>query len=123
LGRLGGRVYDRETNNPLAGVSVIIVGTTLGSATDVNGSYIIKNVKPGIYKVQAVFVGYNSQVKNVIIKPDETVILDFYLVPTVVQQEELAQEIEALKEEIRRLKEEIKWLMLGGVMLLLLLLL
>lgn len=106
FGEVRGTVYDRETNNPIAGASVIIVGTALGSATDVNGNYVIRNVKPGAYKIQARFVGYGSQTKDVIVGPGETVTVDFYLTPTTVQQEELAREIEALKEEIRRLRLE-----------------
>ncbi len=103
FGEIRGTVYDRETNNPLPAVSVIIVGTTLGSTTDENGNYVIKNVRPGSYKVQARFVGYVLQTKDVTVRPGETVTVDFYLAPTAVQ---LAQEIEALKEEIRRLRLE-----------------
>ncbi len=80
FGEIRGTVYDRETNNPLPAVSVIIVGATLGSITDVNGNYVIKNVKPGVYKVEAKIVGYDLQTKNVTIRPGKTT-LDFYLSP------------------------------------------
>lgn len=89
FGEVRGTVYDRETNNPLPAASVIIVGTTLGSATDVNGNYIIKNVRPGIYKIQARFVGYGSQTKDVTVRPGETVTVDFYLSPTALQMDEI----------------------------------
>jgi uncharacterized phage infection (PIP) family protein YhgE len=69
VGEIRGTVYDKETNNPLPAASVIIVGTQLGSATDVNGNYIIKNVKPGTYKVQARFIGYGAQTKEVTVRP------------------------------------------------------
>ncbi len=103
FGEIRGTVYDLETNNPLSGAFVVIVGTSFGSTTDESGRYIIKNVRPGSYKVQAGYVGYSSQIKNVNVGPGETVTIDFYLTPTTLQ---LSQEIEALKEEIRRLRLE-----------------
>lgn len=89
FGEIRGTVYDRETNNPLPAASVVIVGTTLGSATDINGNYIIKNVRPGTYKVQARFVGYGSQTKDITVRPGETVTVDFYLAPSAIQMDEV----------------------------------
>jgi TonB-dependent starch-binding outer membrane protein SusC len=89
VGEIRGTVYDKETNNPLPAASVIIVGTQLGSATDVNGNYIIKNVKPGTYKVQARFIGYGAQTKEVTVRPGETATVDFYLSPTALQLDEV----------------------------------
>ncbi|MCS7230276.1 MAG: SusC/RagA family TonB-linked outer membrane protein [Candidatus Kryptonium sp.] len=89
FGEIRGTVYDRETNNPLPAASVVIVGTQIGSATDLNGNYIIKNVKPGTYKVQARFVGYGSQTKDVTVRAGETVTVDFYLAPTALQLDEI----------------------------------
>jgi hypothetical protein len=89
VGEIRGTVYDKETNNPLPAASVIIVGTQLGSATDVNGNYIIKNVKPGTYKVQARFIGYGAQTKEVTVRPGETATVDFYLSPTALQLDEI----------------------------------
>ncbi len=89
FGEIRGTVYDRETNNPLPAASVVIVGTTLGSATDINGNYIIKNVGPGVYKVQARFIGYGSQTKDVTVRPGETVTVDFYLAPSAIQMDEI----------------------------------
>jgi TonB-dependent SusC/RagA subfamily outer membrane receptor len=89
FGEIRGTVYDRETNNPLPAASVVIVGTTIGAATDINGNYIIKNVRPGTYKVQARFVGYGSQTKDVTVRAGETATVDFYLAPTALQLDEV----------------------------------
>ncbi len=89
FGEIRGSVYDRETNNPLPAASVVLVGTTIGAATDINGNYIIKNVRPGTYKIQARFVGYGSQTKDVTVRPGETVTVDFYLSPTALQLDEV----------------------------------
>lgn len=48
-GKIAGKVTDAETGEPLIGINVIIDGTTIGAATDINGNYIINNVEPGVY--------------------------------------------------------------------------
>jgi len=52
-GKISGKVVDKETKEPLIGASVVIQGTTLGAATDINGNYVILNVPAGVYTVVA----------------------------------------------------------------------
>ncbi len=59
-GKISGRVYDRINNEPLPFANVIIEGTTIGATTDIDGKYEL-NIEPGLYNVQASFVGYNSK--------------------------------------------------------------
>ena len=40
-GKLSGVITDKETGDPLIGANVMIEGTTLGAATDINGSYYV----------------------------------------------------------------------------------
>jgi hypothetical protein len=56
-GEVRGRVVDERTKSPLAGANVIILGSSLGSSTDVSGWYIIQNVPEGMYELQVRFVG------------------------------------------------------------------
>ena len=56
-GSINGKVLD-ETSQPLPGVAVSLVGTTTGANTDLNGNYVISNVKPGNYTLAASFLGY-----------------------------------------------------------------
>ncbi len=88
-GKLVGRVTD-ENGDPLLGANVILEGTTLGAATDMEGYYNIINVRAGIYKVRFRFLGYKAQlVENVRISPDQTTKLDAQLFPEVIQGEEV----------------------------------
>ena len=48
-GKIAGRVMDYKTKEPLIGVNVVIVGTSKGAATDVDGNYFILNIPPGVY--------------------------------------------------------------------------
>ncbi len=81
-GKLAGVVTDASTDEPLPGANVIIVGTQLGTATDVNGNYFILGVPVGTHNVQASFVGYGPQtVENVEVNAGYTRELDFVLSP------------------------------------------
>jgi len=53
-----GYVKDAETGEPLPSANVIIVGTSLGAATDLNGKYVIRNVPQGSYTFRASYIGY-----------------------------------------------------------------
>jgi hypothetical protein len=55
-----GKVADLQTGEPLIGANVLIVGTSFGAATDVNGVYEIRNLNAGSYDVKASYIGYQS---------------------------------------------------------------
>jgi len=78
-GSIKGKVLD-ETNQPLPGVAVSIDGTTLGSATDVNGNYTISGVNPGNYTLTAKFIGYTTA-KQTITVGSSVITVDFSLKP------------------------------------------
>jgi hypothetical protein len=88
MGEIRGVVYDKEEGVPLYAASVIIVGTQLGSATDKDGKFVIR-VRPGKYTLQARYVGYESQVKEVEVRSGETVEVNFYLVPITIKFDEV----------------------------------
>lgn len=56
---LKGRVID-ATGEPAVGAYVIVVGTGTGTTTEVNGSFTLKNVKPGA-SIKVSLIGYKSQ--------------------------------------------------------------
>jgi len=63
-----GKITDADTNKPIAGVSVVIKGTTIGTVTDASGNYSIK-VEQGKTLVFS-FIGYTTRevrvTKNVV---------------------------------------------------------
>lgn len=60
-GKLSGKVIDAETGEALPGVNIIIDGTTMGAATNLDGIYIINNIPPGDYTINFSAVGYQKQ--------------------------------------------------------------
>jgi hypothetical protein len=90
-GKITGKITDGVTDEALPFVNVIIEGTTLGAATDIDGYYAIIGVRPGTYSVKASAIGYTPVVKqNVQVSIDLTTQVDFSLNETSV---ELGEEV------------------------------
>ncbi len=58
VGKLSGKIVDAATGEALIGANVILVGTSTGAATDIDGNYFILNITPGTYEVKISYVGY-----------------------------------------------------------------
>ena len=59
-GKIRGKVVDQKTQEGLVGANVLVVGTSMGAATDVNGEFIVLNVPAGTYDITARYVGYET---------------------------------------------------------------
>ena len=87
-GTLEGHMRDNKTVEPLIGGNVLLVGTQLGAATDLNGFYNIINIPAGTYDVRYTYVGYQTMiVKNVRVKPDLKTKQNVDLVATQVEMD------------------------------------
>ncbi|MFQ5825551.1 MAG: carboxypeptidase-like regulatory domain-containing protein, partial [bacterium] len=85
-GKISGTVKDAENGEPLPGANVIIEGTTMGAATDINGFYFIINIPPGRYTLTASMIGYTSERKTQVkVMSDMTSKVEFKLSSTVVE--------------------------------------
>jgi hypothetical protein len=85
-GKISGVVKNSETGEALAGSTIVIEGTTLGSVANVKGQYYIINIYPGTYTVRASIIGYKPlRITNVVISADLTTQINFSLEPTTVQ--------------------------------------
>lgn len=64
-GTISGKIVDKESQEVLIGASALLQGTTLGSVTDLNGVFTIKNVKPGNYTLVIKYIGYTDVSQSV----------------------------------------------------------
>jgi outer membrane receptor for ferrienterochelin and colicin len=88
-GKIAGKVQDAESGDPLAGANILIIGTTLGAAADLDGDFAILNVPPGIYTVEARMMGYQSlRMTNVRVSIDQTTTIEFALRSTIIESGE-----------------------------------
>ncbi|MFZ5519073.1 MAG: TonB-dependent receptor [Candidatus Zhuqueibacterota bacterium] len=90
VGSIQGRLVDAETKTPLIGANVIIYGTTLGAATDVDGAYFIPNVPVGNYSLEFRYIGYGTLKRaDVIVRSERRTFVNAELHPAAVEMEEV----------------------------------
>ncbi|UCE05096.1 MAG: TonB-dependent receptor, partial [bacterium] len=95
-GKIAGTVKDASTGDPLPGCNIIITGTTMGSASDLNGEYFILNVPPGRYTIRANMMGHKTiNITNVQVMVDLTTRVDLLLESTVL---DLGEEVTVVAE-------------------------
>jgi hypothetical protein len=79
-GKIRGKVTDAGTGEPLVGANVVVVGSSMGAATNVAGEYIILNVPVGTYTLRTSYVGYQSiTISNIRVNQDLTSEANFQL--------------------------------------------
>jgi outer membrane receptor protein involved in Fe transport len=101
-GRIAGRVVDAK-KQPLAGVTVGMVGAPLGAISDENGQFTILNIPAGAYTVRASLVGYRAvTTTNIIVSADEATRLDLVLEEAPVQMQEVVVTAKRPVVEIHR---------------------
>ncbi len=89
-GKLAGKVADAQTGEPVVGATILLQGTRMGAATDINGYYYVDYIPPGDYTVSITAVGYQKVVvENVPIKIDLTFTLDMKLNPQAINAKEV----------------------------------
>lgn len=97
-GTVRGFVYLKETGEPQLFTNVILKGTTIGNATDVNGYFSITKIPPGSYTLMiASGLGYDTLEENFTVKAGEIINKKLYLVKSNVKLKEI--EISAEQEE------------------------
>ncbi len=96
-GKISGKTIDAITGDPLPFVNVIILGTSMGAASDINGEYYIINIQPGNYAVKASAIGYNPiTIENISVSSGFTSTVDFKLSEATLQ---LGQDVVVIAEK------------------------
>lgn len=77
-GNISGVVKD-GTGEILPGATIVVKGTTLGTATDLNGLYTLQGIPAGKCIVVVSYLGYEPLEKNLTISPGKNQSVDFVL--------------------------------------------
>ena len=89
-GKIAGLVKDAATGQSLPGVNIIVKNNNLGAASDLDGYFVILNLQPGVYTLEALMVGYTpSKVLDVKVFIDQTTVVDFKLQEETIEIEEI----------------------------------
>lgn len=77
-GTIKGKIFDAKTDEPLIGASVVIEGTNIGAAADLDGNFVISNAPAGKHKLVASYVSYSPMTKSdIVVKANQTLTVDF----------------------------------------------
>ncbi len=94
-GTIAGVVLDGSTRSPLAGASIALQNTELGTAADPDGRFLVANVPAGTYSVEASMIGYQPQVRTiVVVNPSRTTELSFRLARSRIELAEVTVKAE-----------------------------
>ena len=89
--RIQGRIVNRETREPLEGISIFLSNTTKGSTTNNKGEFLLDNLRMGKYEVVIKSVNYEDYILPVqISEPVESVTVK--LTPKVTVLKEIVVE-------------------------------
>ncbi|REJ80409.1 MAG: TonB-dependent receptor [Bacteroidetes bacterium] len=80
FGVLYGKVTDKNSNETLIGVPILIEGLGLGTVSDLDGNYRIENIPEGKHSVVVSYIGYQKMViPHISIATDKELVLNFML--------------------------------------------
>ncbi len=88
-GTLHGIVSDSISSEALVGANVFLTGTSLGSATNIEGRYSISRIPEGDYTVKVSYIGYKPKEEKVTIINGRTTELNIQLSLDVIEGEEV----------------------------------
>ncbi|HVT41250.1 MAG TPA: TonB-dependent receptor, partial [Gemmatimonadaceae bacterium] len=83
-GGIAGKVTDRATQLPLAGVRVVVAGTALETQTNKDGEYRLTNMRPGRVHVGALRLGYKASYDSATVGTGQTATINFIMEQSLV---------------------------------------
>lgn len=84
-----GRVVDASTGEGLPGANVVVLNTSFGTSTDLDGNYVLRLIPLGPWTLRASYVGYSPASEELNLSSTTTVERNFRLSPQVLLGEEV----------------------------------
>ncbi len=84
-GTISGTIVDSKIREPLPGANIMLMGTMIGTSSDLEGKFIIQRIPPGTYQLKATMMGFKSQIVRVTVEAQKTAIAAFTLEETVIE--------------------------------------
>lgn len=89
-GSISGTVTDLKTGETIIGANVVIQGTQIGSATDIEGKFLLGNVAAGTYTLQISSITYKTHVvPDVVVEDGKKVMIDVSMAEDVSELTEV----------------------------------
>jgi Ca-activated chloride channel family protein len=88
-GQIKGRLTHKDTGKPIIGASVLVVGTTMGAMTDLEGKFQILRLEPGTYILRISHLEFVTlEITDVVVGVDSTVEINRTLISKVTDLDE-----------------------------------
>ena len=94
---VSGFIKDADSGEPLSYTNIILLNQNKGTASDINGYFIIPNVEAGSYTIKAMMIGYESGEQEILISANLKV--NFELSPTPIEGNEVKVSAERMRFE------------------------
>ena len=114
-GSISGTVTNAVTDRSLAGVRILLVGTTLQGVTDNSGNYLIRQVPVGSHTLRVLSVGYNRVETTVSVTLGQNFTADFGMQPTAISLDEIVVTGTAGRQEKRTLGNSVEIVQVGSL--------
>jgi TonB-dependent receptor len=86
---LKGTITDATTNETLIGANVIVQGTSLGAATNIEGQFRIVGIPEQLFTLKVSYIGYEPQLIEIDFSKTKDVSLNLQLKPTIIEGREV----------------------------------
>lgn len=77
--QITGRITSRTDAGPLTGAHVMLQNTSRLTTSDFDGNYRLVSIAPGEYRIMVSYVGYSTSMRDVTLKANDHIALDFEL--------------------------------------------
>jgi TonB-dependent receptor len=88
-GTIKGRVTDQATGDALPGAIVVVVNTSIGASTDLDGQFTLRLVPAGKQTLKASYIGYDAITREVTVTANATLEQEFQLSPHAILGKEV----------------------------------
>jgi hypothetical protein len=89
-GRIEGRVYDANNNEPLPFTNIVIWGTSIGSTSDLDGNFRFTGLEPGYVRLAATSVGYEPYIsEDILVTNAKVSYIEIPMKETAIELEEV----------------------------------
>lgn len=106
FGTIKGSVKDEETGDPIVSANVWLDNTNIGSTTDLQGNYIIKNAPFGSHKLKCGALAHNTRMDSVKLDDVNNNVVVNFVLPIGLARLIIPDSLKQYHAEIARLKSE-----------------
>ncbi len=95
---ISGTVKDAATGEPLPYTNIMVLNTDFGTASDINGYYIIPTIPTGEFTIQFMMIGFATLGEKIKIS-NKNIRVDVELNPKVIDVNEITVSAERMRFE------------------------